>query len=122
MGGCGRTGCASERVLQEGDLRCSAYAGCMLWLSSMFALVFTLGSLLLAVWALIDSATRKPAAFPAVDRQTKQAWLIINGLCVVVLLWFGVVSFLGLPAVAVAIYYLVDVRPKVASITRGSRW
>jgi hypothetical protein len=94
----------------------------MLWLSSMFALVFTLGSLLLALWALADSAFRKPAAFPAVDRQSKQAWLIINGLCVVVLFWFGVVSFLGLPAVAVAIYYLVDVRPKVASITRGSSW
>jgi len=112
----------SGRVLPEGGPAGSAYAGSMLWLSSMFALVFTLGSLLLAIWALADSAFRKPAAFPAVDRQTKQAWLIINGLCVVVLFWFGVVSFLGLPAVAVAIYYLVDVRPKVASITRGSRW
>jgi hypothetical protein len=94
----------------------------MLWLSSMFTLVFTLGSLLLAIWALVDAAVRKPDAFPAVDRQTKQAWLIITGLAVVVLLWFGVISFLGLPAVAVAIYYLVDVRPKVASIGRGSRW
>jgi hypothetical protein len=31
-------------------------------------------------------------------------------------------SFLGLPAVVAAIVYIVDVRPKLAAITRGPQW
>lgn len=94
----------------------------MLWLSDMLALALTLGSLVLAVWAVIDAATRRTDAFPAIDRQTKKFWLIVLGLASVVLLWFGVMSFLGLPAVVAAIVYIVDVRPKLAAVTRGPQW
>lgn len=94
----------------------------MLWLSDMLALALTVASLALAVWAVIDAATRRSDAFPAIDRQSKKFWLIVLGLSAAVLLWFGVMSFLGLPAVVAAIVYIVDVRPKLTAITRGPQW
>lgn len=94
----------------------------MLWVSNILALVLGIACIVLAVWAVIDAATRRADAFPAIGRQTKNFWLIILGLAVAVLIWFGVLSFFGLPAVAAAIVYLVDVRPKLAEVTRGPRW
>ncbi len=94
----------------------------MLWLSDMLSLALGVASIALAVWAVIDAATRRPDAFPAIDRQTKKFWLIVLGLSSVVLLWFGVISFFGLPAVVAAIVYIVDVRPKLVAITRGPQW
>jgi hypothetical protein len=75
----------------------------------------------LRAWAVLDCITRKAAAFPAVDKLTKPAWLailVIAGL-------FG--TFLSPPAypislisVVVAAVYLADVRPAVREISSGS--
>lgn len=88
------------------------------------------GLVALRAWAVIDCATRKAAAFPAVDKLTKPAWLAIlvfSGL-------FGSLSALGsqlgpisLISVIVAAVYLADVRPAVREISGGrdsgnSRW
>jgi Protein of unknown function (DUF2516) len=91
-------------------------------LYDLLLLALRLACLVLAVWALVDCATRRAEAFPAASKQTKQIWLVILGLAVVVELFFGVVSLLGLPAVAATIVYLVDVRPKVREIGNGSSW
>lgn len=74
----------------------------------------------LRVWAVIDCATRKAAAFPAVDKLTKAAWLailVVSGL-------FGTyvlppIGMISLISVVVAAVYLADVRPAVREISGG---
>ncbi len=80
------------------------------------------GLVALRAWAVIDCITRRAAAFPAVDKLTKPAWLAIlvfSGL-------FGSLSALGsqvgpisLISVIVASVYLADVRPAVREISGG---
>jgi hypothetical protein len=80
------------------------------------------GLVALRAWAVIDCATRKAAAFPAVNKLTKPAWLAIlvfSGL-------FGSLNVLGsqigpisLISVIVAAVYLADVRPAVREISGG---
>ena len=59
--------------------------------------------------ALIDCLRRPPAAFVAMEKQTKQFWVIVlvAGLLVTPFLFL---SIIGLVA---AIVYLVDVRPAI---------
>jgi high-affinity K+ transport system ATPase subunit B len=77
-------------------------------------LIISLAILGLKVVALIDAATRPPAAFVAMDKQTKQFWLIV----LVVALLVTPLGFLSIIGLVAAIVYLVDVRPAVRS---GSR-
>ncbi|MFC6236550.1 DUF2516 family protein [Longivirga aurantiaca] len=84
--------------------------------------ILSLACIALAIWGLVDAALRKPDAFAAADRQTKQFWLLILGVAILVLVFFGVISFFGVPAVVAAIVYIVDVRPKVAEVSRGPRY
>lgn len=78
------------------------------------------GLLALRAWAVIDCAMRKAAAFPAVDKLTKPAWLLI-------LIFSGVlgtllpppVGIISLISVIVASVYLADVRPAVREISGG---
>lgn len=74
--------------------------------------------MLLGAWALVDCIMRPAAAFPAVERQTKVAWIIFLVIALGILVYFGGISLLGLLAVVVTVYYLVDVRTKVLEITR----
>lgn len=79
------------------------------------------GLIVLRAWALFDCVTRKGAAFPAVDKLTKPAWIGI-------LLVAGLLGTFASPplwpislisAVAAAVY-LADVRPAVREISGGS--
>ncbi len=81
--------------------------------------LFLLG---MAAFAAVDVIRRPTQAFPAVDRQTKTAWVIFIALSLGLILLFPPVGggFLGIIGVIVAMFYLVDVRPKVREIT-GSR-
>lgn len=89
------------------------------WLMLEFAMfLVTVLTLSLAGWALIDCARRPAAAFPAVERQTKTAWLIFLSLAIFVIFFFGGISLLGMAGVVLSVYYLVDVRAKVLSISR----
>ncbi len=74
------------------------------------------------VWAVVDCAIRKPAAFPAADKQTKVTWLLI----LIVSALFGTLSVFGsqvgpvsLITIIVASVYLADVRPAVRGISGG---
>ncbi|WP_375480501.1 DUF2516 family protein [uncultured Jatrophihabitans sp.] len=74
----------------------------------------------LRVWTIADCVTRKAAAFPAVDKLTKPAWLAI-------LVISGVIGqFIGGPAYPFSLIsavicgvYLADVRPAVREISGG---
>jgi hypothetical protein len=78
------------------------------------------GLVALRGWAVLDCATRKAAAFPAVDKMTKPIWLLI----LVVSGVFGTliqppVGVISLVSVVVASVYLADVRPAVREISGG---
>ena len=81
------------------------------------------GLLALRVWAFADCLSRKAAAFPAVDKLSKIAWLGILAfaglLGQITHPQAGVVSLIS---VIVASVYLADVRPAVREISGGSRW
>ena len=72
----------------------------------------------LVVWALIDCIMRPAAAFPAIERQTKVAWITFLALATVFVMFFGAISLIGMLGVVIGVYYLVDVRTKVLAITR----
>lgn len=81
------------------------------------------GLLALRLWAVIDCAIRKSAAFPAAERLTKPAWLAITGFGAL----FGTlisspVGPISLISVVVAAVYLADVRPAVREVSGGTRW
>jgi hypothetical protein len=75
----------------------------------------------LRLWALLDCAIRKAAAFPAAGKLTKPAWLLI-------LLASGLLGQFASPplwpislvSTVAAAVYLADVRPAVREITSGS--
>ena len=86
--------------------------------------LLNLAVLVLVVWALIDAATRPPAAFVAAGKQTKQIWLIILGVSLLLCLigFGGFLGFFGFVIVVAAIVYLVDVRPAVRGMRPGGPW
>ncbi len=74
------------------------------------------------VFIFIDVATRPAPSFTAANKMTKPFWLIIMGIAVAWNLLFpSLLGFVNLAGLAAAIIYLVDVRPAVRALGRGSR-
>jgi hypothetical protein len=88
----------------------------------LLMLVLTIGAVALGAWAFVDALVRPAPGFVAAGKLTKPAWLAITGLATVVVYFFGLMSFFGLPAIIAAIVYLVDVRPAVRGLRRGNSW
>ncbi len=87
------------------------------------SVMFVVNLLILAmvVWALIDCVFRPAAAFPAIERQTKVAWITFLAIATVIVFLFGAISLVGMLGVVIAVYYLVDIRTKIAELTRTRR-
>lgn len=92
-------------------------------------LALAIGSALLSVFAVIDAGSRRADAFAAADKQTKGTWSGITAACAVVSVLglliagpFGVLGLLWLAALVGDLVYLLDVRPKLREVQRGSRW
>jgi hypothetical protein len=92
-------------------------------------LALAIGLALLGVFAAIDAGSRRPDAFAAADKQTKGTWSGITAACAVVGVLgllvagpFGVLGLLWLAALVGDLVYLLDVRPKLREVQRGSRW
>jgi NADH:ubiquinone oxidoreductase subunit 2 (subunit N) len=83
-----------------------------------------LGLLVLVGWALVDAVTRPANAFVAAGKQTKQIWLAILGVCLLLCLigLGGFLGFFGFVVAVAAIVYLVDVRPAVRGMRPGGPW
>ena len=81
--------------------------------------VLTLIVFVAQAWAFIDAVSRRPDAFVAADKLTKQAWLIILGVALAahMLIW-NPISILNLIGTVAALVYLLDVRPAIRSLTR----
>jgi heme/copper-type cytochrome/quinol oxidase subunit 2 len=94
-------------------------------------LLFVLGwaVAIFMIWAFVDCASRKAAAFPAAGKLTKPAWMLLTGIpaviaAVIAITGVGTVMnlliYMGLIATSV---YMADVRPAVREISGGpSRW
>ena len=82
-------------------------------------LVINLVAVAVGVFDIVDAAIRPAEAFVAAGKLTKPMWLIIVGLSTVAVWFFGLISFLGIPAVVAILVYLVDVRPAVRAVTGG---
>lgn len=84
--------------------------------------MLSFGLLALRIWALVDCLTRKVAAFPAVDKLTKPAWVAMLLISAV----FGGLSYnaptglISLVSTVIATVYLADVRPAVREVTGGT--
>ena len=81
-------------------------------------LALSAAALSLEVYAFVSAVRARAAAFTAVGRLTKKVWLVILGLAVLLSFYSlsSPTSLLSLLGAAAAIYFLVDVRPKVRDI------
>lgn len=104
----------------------SSYAGGVLQtflngsLSGFFSLL-SLGILGLKLFALVDAARRPGAVWRAAVAQSKNFWLVLLGLSLIVGLLFGTLGLFGIGGLVATILYLVDVRPKLREV-RGGGW
>lgn len=81
----------------------------------LFKLIW-LAILAVQVYALVDAAVRPAAAYAAAGKLTKQAWVTILAIALVVGQLLSLLSPLGLAAVVATIVYFVDVRPAVRRV------
>ena len=93
------------------------------------SIALDIASTVLGVYAAIDAALRRPDAFAAADKQSKGVWAGITiasaGVFVLGLLYGGPFEsqqLLWVAAMVGALVYLLDVRPRLREVQRGSRW
>ncbi|OII63318.1 hypothetical protein BJP40_24830 [Streptomyces sp. CC53] len=85
--------------------------------NSLMGLLF-LAMLVLAVVALVFAVVAREDAYRAADKQSKQFWLIILGITVVVDLFLPML-FLQIAGLIATIVFLVDVRPALQQVSGG---
>jgi hypothetical protein len=79
-------------------------------LASVFGVILFV-ALVIQVYALVDAATCPASAYLAAGKLTKNAWVTILAVALVVVLMAGWLGSLGLAAIVATIVYFVDVRP-----------
>lgn len=82
-------------------------------------LVLFFGLVAIRAWAVVDCAIRRHDAFPAADKLTKPAWLVILLVSGLFGTWLSPspIGPLSLISVIVSAVYLADVRPAVREIS-----
>ena len=87
-------------------------------IQSTFMTVVTLVLFAVQTFAFVDAVSRRPETFPAADKLTKPAWLIILGLALAAhMLFWSPLTFLNLIGAVATIVYIVDVRPALRALT-----
>ena len=86
-------------------------------LQHYIVLALSVGALAIEIYAVIDCLRRRPDAFVAAGKRTKQFWMLVTG--VAVLLGFvalGGLGFLAIVAIIAAGVYLADVKPALDQV------
>lgn len=88
---------------------------------NMVMLVISVAVFAMMVVALVDCVRTRPDAFVAAGKRTKNFWLVVTGLAVLIGFVhvgrpFGIINLVAIVGAAV---YLTDVRPAVRSL-RGT--
>lgn len=78
--------------------------------SSLFGVIL-LAALVIQIYALVDASTCPASAYIAAGKLTKNAWVAILAVALVVVLMAGWFGTFGLAAIVATIVYFVDVRP-----------
>ena len=71
------------------------------------------------VVAFVNCLTQRAEAFPVVSSIPKGGWLALTGGALFFTALLGLISFLGLIAVAAALIYLLDLRPALRDAVDG---
>lgn len=78
---------------------------------------------LVGIYAFVHALLQRADAFPAADKLTKVAWLGITGGATLVLVIFPTPdTLLWIVGLVAALVYIVDVKPKVTEVQKGSSW
>ncbi len=94
-------------------------------LQTLIVLVLSVATLVGAVWGFVDATRFSASAFTAAGKQTKPLWLVFLGAASLVAFIAmpypvgrggGILTFLGIGAIAVVIIYFVGVRPALRQI------
>lgn len=92
-------------------------------MADMVLTVIWLASIPVGIYAFVHALMQRADAFTAVDKLTKPAWLGITGGGMLVLALFqGPMTIFWIAGLVAALVYIVDVRPKVTEIQKGSSW
>jgi Protein of unknown function (DUF2516) len=91
-------------------------------LQMYIVLGLSIAALGVEVWAFVDCLRRRPDAFVAAGKRTKQFWMLVTGLAVLLgFVALGGVGFLAIIAIVAAGVYLADVKPALDAVMgRGS--
>jgi hypothetical protein len=84
--------------------------------------ILTIATVVLFVvkaWAFLDAISRRPDAFAAAGKMSKQGWCIILGIGLAAhMLFWHPISILNLVGTVAALVYMVDARPVMKSLTQ----
>ncbi len=99
-----------------------------IWVINLINGVLGVAGGLLGAFVVVDTITRRPDAFVAADRQTKTVWMAITVVSALMLIPAAFQAFISPQqllwdaAVVACLVYLVDVRPHLRDVQRGTRW
>lgn len=82
------------------------------------------GAFGLEAYAFVDAIRRRPDAFVAAGKRTKQLWTILLGVAALIglVVIFSPLNLFGLLAVVASAVYVTDVKPALDQVQgRGSR-
>ncbi len=90
---------------------------------AMILLVLGIAAFAAELFALVDVLRRRPDAFRAAGKRTKNFWLVINAVAAALgfVLLINPLSIFGLIAVVAAAVYLTDVRPALDQVSGRRR-
>ena len=90
--------------------------------SQTIFLILQIISIAGAAYAIFHALRQRADAFPATGKLTKNAWLGILAVGLLLTLIGPIVIMFWIIGVVAIAVYLVDVRPKLDGIQRGPRW
>ena len=85
------------------------------------ALIALIALIALKAFAFVNACLWRAEAYAAADKLTKNTWLAILGIALVLqlpILAGALFNLLNLAGIVAAIVYLVDVRPALSALTR----
>ena len=87
------------------------------YLGDMLVKTLTVGTMILAIWALVDAVMRPTPSYVAAGKLTKPAWCAILGLGLACqFLFVSPLNFINLAFTIGALVYLADVRPALRQV------
>jgi len=77
------------------------------------------------LYAVVSAARHRPDAYTAANKLTKPIWLAITGggtVFCALFHFYDFTMFLWIAGLVAVLVYIVDVRPKLIEVQRGSQW